>query len=902
MTVAQTPRKAGPYAGNGVATTFTFGFKVFTKQDIAVVRTNTNGIEATLTVDSDYSVLLNADQDANPGGTITYPILGGTTPLPIGWRLTMIGALAADQETDITNTGRYLPNIIENSLDKLTILVQQALEQLTRSVQVPVSSDTDPKELIEEIVQAGAQVVEARDQVLAIAEQFGDVQGAIDAATDQADIATAQATVATTKAALATTQAGLADAARAAAELAADAAAIVADIYPNDTEGLAATTSGQYFKTPSPGVNESLDLKRNVSGVAIYVKSFPSSEAVLRPVWMGVRNGWVDTFFRYLEIQQELNGRPRWFMLTGASPSFLSLVPNVLYPGSRALQLAANSMGVNIGGPIIYPDEIGAAAPEKVTVCAEIYADAGAVVTFAFRASDEAGNFLGAGQEEVEYLADSGSRILRKSFDLPTGAARINVFPYTVTADKRVWTAACWAYKGDVSAGPPAPSLADEQYMAQKEAEQDARIAAVESISAAPEIVVPPYIYGVQGRQANVYTDNMHVGDSSNYNHRYVSSYGQQLSECWRWTPSGTVTDGAWAVRAHDKRTGAQLVSKSSLLRAAAANAGAGQTIKVCMIGHSIIYSEVAGVQGRLGQALLDIAAADDMGLTLIGARGPTPENRHEGRGGYTIPDYTTAGRTYRQFNVSGIVEMPAINASEYGNAGTVYRIQETAAGTLSCSIQSGPDTPPSSGTLTKTSGPGDATIAFSSTSPISGNPFFLGGQVDVPQYFANQSFATPDWVPLTLDINDLFPLTSDAAVVSLAATRFNQLDTLIASVKDLGPSVRVALTLPILASHEENAFGLSDQTQYLARYKRNNVIWGRELIARYQNRHNQRIYLMPVNLSIDTINNAAYTDPQPVNSRSDVLVKRQKDSVHPGLPGYGQMADAMWSFFKFYA
>ncbi|WP_422097478.1 hypothetical protein [Variovorax sp.] len=740
---------------------------------------------------------------------------------------------------------------------------------------------------------------DAREQVAVLAEGAASSK---EVAVAAAAIAAPAAEIASEKAALAISQASAAEAARDQAEAFSDSAQIAADVKDDIEQGLAETTSGQYFKIPSPNSKRSLDLYRNASGLAVYQKSYPSSSAVEYPAQAGVLNGWVDTFFRRVPILGSVNGRQRWFMLSGLAPTFLSLVPNALHPGSRALRLAPNSMGVHIGGPIIYPDEIDASATEKVTVCAEIYADAGAVVTFAFRASDAAGNFLGAGQEEVEYVADSGSRIVRKSFDLPTGAARINVFPYTVTADKQVCTAACWAYKGDVDAGPPAPSLADDQYMAQKEAEQDARIAAVESISAAPEIVVPPYIYGVEGRQANVYTDNMHVGDSSIYNHRYVSSFGGQLSECWRWTPTGAVADAAWALRVHDKRTGAQLVSKSSLLRAAAANAGAGQNIKVCMIGHSIIYSEVAGVQGRLGQALLDLAAADDMGLTLIGARGPTPENRHEGRGGYTIPDYTTAGRTYRQFNVSGIVDMPAINASEYGIAGTVYRIQETAAGTLVCSIQSGPDTPPLSGTLTKTSGPGDATIAFSSTSPISGNPFWFGGQVDVPQYFTNQSFATPDWVPFFLDINDLFSLTSDAAVVSLAATRFNLLDTLIASVKNLGPSVRVALALPLLASREENAFGLSDQTQYLARYKRNNVIWGRELIARYQNRHNQRIYLMPVNLSIDTINNAAYTDPQPVNSRSDVLVKRQKDSVHPGLAGYWQVADAMWSFFKFYA
>lgn len=167
MTVAQTPRKAGPYTGNGVTTSFPFNFKVFEKTDVAVVRTNLEGVEATLVLDSDYSVQLNADQDANPGGTITYPILVGPLPLPTNWRLTVVGALAADQETDITNAGRFLPDVFERSLDKLTILIQQILEGMSRAVQVPVSGDLSPVNLVRDIFAA-------RDQVVEIAANFAD--------------------------------------------------------------------------------------------------------------------------------------------------------------------------------------------------------------------------------------------------------------------------------------------------------------------------------------------------------------------------------------------------------------------------------------------------------------------------------------------------------------------------------------------------------------------------------------------------------------------------------------------------------------------------------------------------------------------------------------------------------
>lgn len=139
MTISSTTRKAGPFNGNGVTTSFPFTFKVFTKSDLEVVRTMPSGIEKTLVLNSDYSVALNGDQDANPGGTITYPISGG--PLPDGWRLTAVGDLDNLQPTDITNGGGFYPQVIENALDRVTMLIQQLEEELGRTIRIAVSDD-----------------------------------------------------------------------------------------------------------------------------------------------------------------------------------------------------------------------------------------------------------------------------------------------------------------------------------------------------------------------------------------------------------------------------------------------------------------------------------------------------------------------------------------------------------------------------------------------------------------------------------------------------------------------------------------------------------------------------------------------------------------------------------------
>lgn len=142
MTVSSTTRKAGPFAGNGVATVFPFAFKVFAKTDVSVTRADALGTGVPLTLDSDYSVTLNADQNNNPGGSITYPITG--VALPQTNTITLLGNLAYNQPTDLTNSGGFYPSVIEDALDRLEIQIQQVEEIGTRAIQVPPADGATP--------------------------------------------------------------------------------------------------------------------------------------------------------------------------------------------------------------------------------------------------------------------------------------------------------------------------------------------------------------------------------------------------------------------------------------------------------------------------------------------------------------------------------------------------------------------------------------------------------------------------------------------------------------------------------------------------------------------------------------------------------------------------------------
>lgn len=135
MTVANTLRKAGPFTGNGVTTAFPFTFKCFATSDLVVTElTIATNVETTKTLTTHYTVSLNADQDTSPGGTVNAVVAPSSA---VKWTIT--SAVPAAQSADLISGGAFYPKNIEDSLDKLTILVQQLQELQSRSLLLPVS-------------------------------------------------------------------------------------------------------------------------------------------------------------------------------------------------------------------------------------------------------------------------------------------------------------------------------------------------------------------------------------------------------------------------------------------------------------------------------------------------------------------------------------------------------------------------------------------------------------------------------------------------------------------------------------------------------------------------------------------------------------------------------------------
>ena len=177
MTISSQNRKAGPFLGNGSTTSFPFTFKVFAASDLQVVRANSSGVESVLVLNSDYTVTLNANQNSNPGGSVTL-----SAALAVGSTMVITSVIGYLQPMDLTNQGGFYPKVINDSLDRVTMLTQQLKEQVDRSAKLPITSPADANALVADIVR----IADSADNIDTVAQNIDAVNDAYQNATDAA--------------------------------------------------------------------------------------------------------------------------------------------------------------------------------------------------------------------------------------------------------------------------------------------------------------------------------------------------------------------------------------------------------------------------------------------------------------------------------------------------------------------------------------------------------------------------------------------------------------------------------------------------------------------------------------------------------------------------------------------
>lgn len=175
MTISSLIRKAGPYPGDGTAATFPFAFKVFTASDVEVVRLEVStSIETQLVLLTDFTVALNADQNTNPGGSVT--LIAGN--LASGFTLLLTSKVTPLQGTDLTNQGGFYPEVINDALDKSTILIQQQQDTVDRSIKFSLTNTIGSLEITQNAAARSNKVL-GFDSAgeFAVTQELGTWQG-----------------------------------------------------------------------------------------------------------------------------------------------------------------------------------------------------------------------------------------------------------------------------------------------------------------------------------------------------------------------------------------------------------------------------------------------------------------------------------------------------------------------------------------------------------------------------------------------------------------------------------------------------------------------------------------------------------------------------------------------------
>ena len=169
MTVSSSTNRAS-YSGNGSLTTFAYGFKVFDQDDLTVILRASNGTETVQTITTDYTVTGVGDVSGGNVVFVTAPASGVT--------VVILREMDLEQGLDLVPNDPFPAQSLENSLDKLTFMVQQHSEQLGRAIKASRTNVLSGSEFVISAADRANKVFSFDGSGdLAVTQELGTFQG-----------------------------------------------------------------------------------------------------------------------------------------------------------------------------------------------------------------------------------------------------------------------------------------------------------------------------------------------------------------------------------------------------------------------------------------------------------------------------------------------------------------------------------------------------------------------------------------------------------------------------------------------------------------------------------------------------------------------------------------------------
>lgn len=424
-----------------------------------------------------------------------------------------------------------------------------------------------------------------------------------------------------------------------------------------------------------------------------------------------------------------------------------------------------------------------------------------------------------------------------------------------------------------------------------------------------PELLLTSRVWLYPNIEYNIFNKNVIVpefGDNvENYRADYNGSYGRQYKRGYRLNPINASLSTSLSLSLYDRSR--LIATKTQLLLSAGTSTGNGNTRNVLIVGDSTVNGSNISIPLRL------VFNNDSMNINLIGTLGASGV-KHEGRGGWTVNDYYGIGRVLYVINVSGLTTAPSVNAV-YSQGGVNYTVVEVnmtgGSGYFSLQSSSSNRAVDASGTLTKASGSGDDSIAYSSSSTTSTNPFYNPDptvkKFDIGYYLSQtgQTLIDNDWIFFQLGINDVFGITSQTDAVNKTNTMLSQMTEIIDNIHTYNANIRIGLVVTFPPAGQD-AFGTNYSLgQTSEKYTKTGLLtWQKKLIETFDNTTswNSKTYLVSAHLNIDTEYNYPSSQVAP-NARysGSLTVDFQSNGVHPASSGYAQIADMYAGLIKYF-
>lgn len=267
------------------------------------------------------------------------------------------------------------------------------------------------------------------------------------------------------------------------------------------------------------------------------------------------------------------------------------------------------------------------------------------------------------------------------------------------------------------------------------------------------------------------------------------------------------------------------------------------------------------------------------------------------GKGGWKWSDYTTEGRPAFRFYVTGVSSLSV--GAVYTNNGHSYTIAEVnvtnGSGNILCAVSSSSDTPTASGTLTKSSGNGDAAISFSSYEANTQNPLwdYTNSVMTFIPYANAYCNSQIDVVCTLLAINGQTAGRTDFS--SMIADMKTFADTLHSEYPNAKLKI-MGCVLPSINGGMGANYGATGYA-YADEYGMSITVFN--MNKAYQDFANQDDYssfveFVNVCAEFDTEYNMPHTE-KPVNTRNTMTEMVDTNGLHPAQSGQMQIADAIY-------